>query len=190
MCILGPDVIRSQAGGYQIVVDRCRLDVARFDDLVAAARRAEDPEAEAGLLAEALALWRGPALSDVTSEVLHRDDVPALTERRLRALSRRIELDLAAGRAAGRIQVPVPPQPAVGRDAVQHATRRARDAGQRVPAVADNLPRAAADPAACAVERVGIPEPDELAVEPYKVDGAVEGVDVDRLSSCLNAVSV
>jgi tetratricopeptide (TPR) repeat protein len=42
-------------------------------------------------------LWRGPVLADVPSEVLHRDEVPALVEQRLLALEQRIEADLELG---------------------------------------------------------------------------------------------
>jgi hypothetical protein len=49
------------------------------------------------LLREALALWNGPALSNVPSDSLHRDFVPGLTELHHSALEQRIDLDLARG---------------------------------------------------------------------------------------------
>lgn len=50
------------------------------------------------LLGEALRLWRGEPLQDVSSETLRREATPALAERRLDALQSRIEADLALGR--------------------------------------------------------------------------------------------
>jgi hypothetical protein len=94
------DLIQTRPRGYLISVPPDRVDAARFDDLLRKADLAADPATEADLLAAALGVWRGPALADVPSEVLHRDEVPALAERRLRALERRIELQLRAERHA------------------------------------------------------------------------------------------
>jgi DNA-binding SARP family transcriptional activator/tetratricopeptide (TPR) repeat protein len=94
--VLGDEVIRTQPPGYVVAATVDELDLAWFDHLLAMARQVSDPRSEAGLLAQALALWEGPPLSNVESELLHREEVPALVERRLRALERRIELDLAA----------------------------------------------------------------------------------------------
>ncbi|HZB51222.1 MAG TPA: winged helix-turn-helix domain-containing protein, partial [Mycobacteriales bacterium] len=63
-------LIRTVPRGYQLLVDRDRLDTARFADLVRAARAARDagrPDRAAADLRAALALWRGPALADVPS---------------------------------------------------------------------------------------------------------------------------
>jgi DNA-binding SARP family transcriptional activator len=97
---LGDGLIVTRPDGYLITLTAHQLDLAGFDDLLERARHAVDPAVEADLLKDALALWRGPALGDVPSEVLHRDEVPALTERWLHALQRRIELDLIAERHA------------------------------------------------------------------------------------------
>jgi len=97
---LGSGLILTRPDGYMIAIEADQLDLTRFDDLLDRARQADDPAVEVCLLSEALALWRGPALGDVPSEVLHRDEAPALTERWLGALHRRIELDLASGRHA------------------------------------------------------------------------------------------
>src|SRR4029077_2928276 len=60
----------------------------------------EDPEAASTRLQEALALWRGPALADLTEEFAVRESA-RLEERRLEALEARIEAELALGRHAG-----------------------------------------------------------------------------------------
>ncbi len=91
--------IRTQPRGYLIQVDPEELDTARFEGLLGSARsaaRAGRWDASAASARAALALWRGPPLADVESEVLVRE-VPRLTEMRLQALEARIEADLHLG---------------------------------------------------------------------------------------------
>ncbi|MGW3728666.1 BTAD domain-containing putative transcriptional regulator, partial [Streptomyces sp. NPDC000851] len=59
---------------------------------------ARDAETESHVLREALALWHGPVLANVSSQMLHRDEAPRLTEERLRALERLCDIELARGR--------------------------------------------------------------------------------------------
>jgi DNA-binding SARP family transcriptional activator len=75
--------------------------------VAAAARRlatgrgllADGAVAEAGeVLAEALALWRGPALADFRSELFARGEIARLEELRLVAVEASIEAELALGR--------------------------------------------------------------------------------------------
>ncbi|GAA2671972.1 MULTISPECIES: BTAD domain-containing putative transcriptional regulator [Actinosynnema] len=102
--VLGPEVpIRTVPDGYLVDVPASCVDAARFAELLALG----DREQAAGRLAEAssalaaaLELWRGPALADVPSAVLHRDEAPRLTESALHARERRAEIDLAIGRHA------------------------------------------------------------------------------------------
>ncbi|MET9625909.1 AfsR/SARP family transcriptional regulator [Lentzea sp. NPDC006480] len=89
----GPCVLRSTTG-YRIDVDPDQVDLHRFRSL--ANRRDPDSRAELGDLRVALALWRGPALSDVTSEAM-RFEADRLNEERLVALERRIELEIQLG---------------------------------------------------------------------------------------------
>ncbi|MEO6088998.1 MAG: BTAD domain-containing putative transcriptional regulator [Umezawaea sp.] len=95
---LGADVIQTRADGYLIEVSDDELDVRRFDELVRRAKGTEDPRRASALLAEALALWRGEPLADVSSDRLQREVVPGLVERRLAAVEQRIEADLLLGR--------------------------------------------------------------------------------------------
>jgi DNA-binding SARP family transcriptional activator len=98
-CGNGP--IRTSPAGYGIEVTAAGLDLTRFREMVAEARRAGgsgDLAAESAGLTAALSLWRGPILSDVRSDSLHRDVVPSLTEEHLRTLERRHEVELALGR--------------------------------------------------------------------------------------------
>ena len=92
------DAIEAIPGGYRITADPELLDLTRFRDLVRQAAGSADPAEELRLLRAALALWRGPALTNVHSELLHREDVPRLEEERLRTLERIFDLELAAGR--------------------------------------------------------------------------------------------
>ncbi|MFH8980600.1 AfsR/SARP family transcriptional regulator [Streptomyces varsoviensis] len=92
------DAIETMPGGYRLPVSGDTLDLARFRELLRASERAEDPEDESRLLGEALALWEGPPISNVQSEVLHRDEVPALREEWLRAAERRFDVELSLGR--------------------------------------------------------------------------------------------
>ncbi|MEU4775400.1 BTAD domain-containing putative transcriptional regulator [Micromonospora sp. NPDC023644] len=94
------ELIVTRANGYLVELPPDALDLGRFDALLAAANRTDDPGRRADLLRGALALWRGEPLADVVSEVLHREDVPALTERWERATETYFDAELALGRHA------------------------------------------------------------------------------------------
>jgi YVTN family beta-propeller protein len=91
----------THAGGYLLQLEDEQLDVNRFARLVAEGRgalAAGDYDRAAGQLAEALAVWRGPALSDLAFESFARAEIDRLEEERLAALEDRIEAELALGR--------------------------------------------------------------------------------------------
>lgn len=90
--------IEAVPGGYRMPADAGTLDLVRFRELVRAARESGEAEAELYKLKEALALWQGPLLANVSSRMLHRDEVPRLTEERLRALERACDIELSLGR--------------------------------------------------------------------------------------------
>jgi DNA-binding SARP family transcriptional activator len=97
------DAIETRPPGYVLHLRDDDLDLARFERLTAkaeSARAREDVEAAAGLLREALALWRGPPLADLAYESFARAAVERLEELRLAALEARIEADLVLGRHA------------------------------------------------------------------------------------------
>jgi predicted ATPase/DNA-binding SARP family transcriptional activator len=91
----GDEVLFTEPSGYRLGVGPGELDVACFEELVASATGG--PEEVSSQLAEALAVWKGPALSGVDSDALAGEAV-RLEELRLVALERRIEADLALGR--------------------------------------------------------------------------------------------
>ncbi|MDF9814674.1 BTAD domain-containing putative transcriptional regulator [Streptomyces sp. SPB162] len=97
---LGKDVVTSGPGGYRLLTGPGDVDLHVFERLAAdgaAVLDAGDPEAAAGILREALALWRGPAYADLPDRTSAAARPEAL---RLTALHRRIDADLACGRAA------------------------------------------------------------------------------------------
>jgi DNA-binding SARP family transcriptional activator/Tfp pilus assembly protein PilF len=96
----GTDLIETHTPGYLIRVDS-ELDVRRFGRLAARGHAAAEAGAwaeAAGLLREALGLWRGEPLADVPSRLLHSREVPALEDQRLQVLAARIDADLHLGR--------------------------------------------------------------------------------------------
>ena len=99
--------------GYVLAVEPEALDLRRFERLVAEARSAE-PERAAGLLREALELWRGPPLAEFEDEPFARSERGRLDDLRLAALEDRIEADLALGRHAdlvGELEVLIGQEP-------------------------------------------------------------------------------
>lgn len=91
--------IEAAPGGYRITAAPPTLDLLGFRDQVRRATSlARDPEAELYTLRDALSLWQGSLLANVRSDVLHRDEVPRLSEERLRAVERVCDLLLGLGR--------------------------------------------------------------------------------------------
>lgn len=93
----GRDLVVWQRPGYLLRVEPAAVDAGRFRDLVAQARAAGDPRISAGRLAEALALWRGPAYADFATEPFPRAAIDRLEEERLAALEDQAEARLALG---------------------------------------------------------------------------------------------
>jgi predicted ATPase/DNA-binding SARP family transcriptional activator len=82
--LLGADRIETVGDGYRLRVEPGELDLTRFLE-----RRDEAP-------AEALELWRGPALSGVDAPFAHAE-AARLDDLRLAAVERRIDMELEAG---------------------------------------------------------------------------------------------
>ncbi|WP_329240044.1 winged helix-turn-helix domain-containing protein [Actinoallomurus sp. NBC_01490] len=95
-------VIESHPSGYRLVLDGAgAVDVVEFDRLAARGQAllADDPAGAADAFAEALRLWRGPALADVADADFARGHVSRLTERHLGVVEDHIEARLRLGRA-------------------------------------------------------------------------------------------
>ncbi|WP_081915415.1 AfsR/SARP family transcriptional regulator [Saccharothrix sp. NRRL B-16314] len=95
-----PSLIRTTSDGYRLVVPPEQVDVHRFTTTAGLARQAAQSghlADAAELYAQALALWRGPALSDVPSDALRDSTVPRLAERLLVVHEERNDVELALG---------------------------------------------------------------------------------------------
>src|SRR6266508_91300 len=93
----GRDLVVYQPPGYLLRAERDAVDVQRFRDLVALAHQTEVPHTRAALLAEALGLWRGPALADFGEEEFARTTIARLEQQRLTALEIHAEARLELG---------------------------------------------------------------------------------------------
>ena len=101
--ILGADALATRPPGYVLHVDDEQFDLRRFEHLAAEGRRAlgsGDLATARGLLRDALALWRGAALSDFVYEPFAQAEAARLKELRIATIEDRIEADLRAGQAA------------------------------------------------------------------------------------------
>ncbi len=101
--VLGDDAVVTTRAGYRLNVRAGELDVQRFERLLEEGRRAlaETRAAQAGvLLRQALQLWRGPPLSDLSFAPFAQAEIARLEEQRIAALELRVEADLASGRHA------------------------------------------------------------------------------------------
>ena len=83
--------------GTRSTIDRRELDASRFEDLLQAAREQADPTSSKRLAAEALALWRGPALADVAYEDFATSTAQRLEAMRLEAVECRLDAALDLG---------------------------------------------------------------------------------------------
>ncbi|MFB6724787.1 BTAD domain-containing putative transcriptional regulator [Kribbella sp. NPDC056345] len=81
--------------GYAIQAPPGSTDIEQFRTLVAQARRQDDLEQRSKLLTDALALWRGPALADVTTEDVRERLCAGLEEERWAAEELRVSTELS-----------------------------------------------------------------------------------------------
>jgi DNA-binding SARP family transcriptional activator/tetratricopeptide (TPR) repeat protein len=101
-----PSVLLTVAPGYVLRVGSEHLDAARFQALAAEGRRLlaeNDPEPARERLTEALALWRGPALTEFAHEPFARAEAARLDELREVAIEDRLEAELATGGQTGAV---------------------------------------------------------------------------------------
>jgi predicted ATPase/DNA-binding SARP family transcriptional activator len=97
--LLGADRIVTHGPGYLLRVEEGELDLQRFEELVERARN-EAPAAAAASLREALALWRGPPLSELGEAPFAETERARLDQLHHGALEERIAVDLELGRHA------------------------------------------------------------------------------------------
>jgi DNA-binding SARP family transcriptional activator/streptogramin lyase len=93
-------VLITRAPGYLLRVDPEQFDLRRFEGLVRQAKRelaGGDAQTASSMLAEALALWRGPPLAELGSAPFISVESLRLQELRLSAREERIEAELSLG---------------------------------------------------------------------------------------------
>lgn len=104
------NVLVTEAPGYSLRTGTGAVDADEFERLAAegkAALAAGDLSGAETALSAALALWRGPALADLASELYAQPEIARLEALRLEALETRFEAMISAGRqteAVGELQ--------------------------------------------------------------------------------------
>ena len=88
----------SDRGGYVLRVDPALVDAHRFRSLIGQAAQTADLAERGRLLAEALVLWRGPALENAATDRLRQRLCADLEELRLHAVEESVAVGLDLGR--------------------------------------------------------------------------------------------
>jgi YVTN family beta-propeller protein len=86
--------------GYLLEIDPEQIDLQRFEQLLADGRRTRmqgDPAGAAQILREALSLWHGPPLADLSEVDWARREIDRLEALRLGAVEERVEAELELG---------------------------------------------------------------------------------------------
>ncbi|MFI7454387.1 BTAD domain-containing putative transcriptional regulator [Nonomuraea sp. NPDC049714] len=94
------NLVAHRPAGYLLQVEADAVDARRFTELTKQAQAAKDPGTRAALLADALALWRGPAFADFADEEFARAAIARLEEQRLTAVEAHAEARLRLGEHA------------------------------------------------------------------------------------------
>ena len=100
---IGTDAIETRSPGYMLRAEPGALDLDRFESLTGEAALALErgnAAAAGDLLGQALGLWRGAPLADLTYESFAQTSIGRLEELRLVALEQRFEAELALGHHA------------------------------------------------------------------------------------------
>jgi DNA-binding SARP family transcriptional activator len=94
-----PDLLPSDATGYRLHIDETQVDARRFEQLVDRGNRvaAVDGYEARRVLADGLALWRGPALIDFRYEPFAQAEITRLEGLRLAALVQHISVGIDIG---------------------------------------------------------------------------------------------
>jgi predicted ATPase/DNA-binding SARP family transcriptional activator len=97
--VLGAAAIETRPDGYALCLDPACIDARLFEQQLAQARNRgpRRPEVTSAQLQRALALWRGEAFGELSSEAFAIAETQRLRELRWVALEDRVDADLAAG---------------------------------------------------------------------------------------------
>jgi predicted ATPase/DNA-binding SARP family transcriptional activator len=93
----GRQALVSTSSGYVLRIESEAVDFRHFDALVTKALSLQDPAERAGILAEALSLWRGAAFEEFADEPFARSHATSLEEQRLIAIEEHAHARLAIG---------------------------------------------------------------------------------------------
>ncbi|MET9555976.1 BTAD domain-containing putative transcriptional regulator [Streptomyces sp. NPDC006645] len=96
----GRSLLVSRPPGYELLAAPGTVDADRFQELLDRARAFADARDRAALLAEALAVWRGPAYADFADEEFARAATARLAEQRLTAVEEQADARLELGEHA------------------------------------------------------------------------------------------
>jgi predicted ATPase/DNA-binding SARP family transcriptional activator len=99
----GRDLVEYGSGSYRLAIDADAIDAVAFEHLAGQGRTALStgaPSLSADLLADALDLWRGPALADVADAPFAAGPVARLEELRLTAAEDLTEARLSLGQSS------------------------------------------------------------------------------------------
>ncbi|MGP4100988.1 BTAD domain-containing putative transcriptional regulator [Nonomuraea sp. KM90] len=91
------ELVAYRAPGYVLRAEPGSVDAGVFEALLGRAQRADDLQARASLLREALGLWRGSAYAEFADEPFARAAVARLDEQRLMAVEELAEARLGLG---------------------------------------------------------------------------------------------
>src|SRR5215469_12560140 len=100
--VLPPSRLTTSGPGYMLRIFPAELDVRQFEQLIAEGRDAVvagNAAGAAGMLDQALSLWRGPPLADFRYEPFAQAEIARLEELQLACLEERNEAHLALGAA-------------------------------------------------------------------------------------------
>ncbi len=103
LCDGGEQVLVTRGGGYLLALEPEQLDAMMFERLLEQGRAllaGGDAGAGSALLGEALSLWHGPPLADLSTVEDLQPEIRRLEELRLLAQMERIDAELTLGRAS------------------------------------------------------------------------------------------
>ena len=100
---VSPSPLEARPSGYVLKLGPGQLDTERFESLAATGRAelaSNQPARAADVLEAALAVWRGPALADVSGDRITGTEVARLSEARRATEEDRLDAELASGRSS------------------------------------------------------------------------------------------
>ena len=104
--VFSPETLLTRAPGYELRIEPGELDLDRFQALRSQANialEAGEPEQAGAALDQALALWRGAPLAELTYDAFAQRQIGRLEELRAETIEERMQVELELGRHAGAV---------------------------------------------------------------------------------------